>query len=407
MARESFEDAWNAVLAQCPTAGADLCRRWTGDSFLDLAERRHWSWRLKRGRFDIPAAYSTGTFDATSGSSSITGTLTVWTAAMAGRQFTYAGITYDILSVQSNTSLTLSQPWAGDDVSAGSYSIQQIYVTPASDFFCFKSVIHPSQSLRLVTDVTAEELDYYDPDRTYAGDPCCLASSGYATSQAGIVYPTIQALGSGAKPSSSGTYTGADDAVFTVEITTTGVVGAADFRWKKNEGAYTSGVVSAASNTLQEGVAIAFGAGSFTDGDIFVIRAEPVAASGLPRFELYPHQSSRIILPYWYIQDVDTHNPESTGGVLPRFIPGYVLREGALGRAARWAGSTEQPNPYAQIARAEAHEKKFESLIHRLELEDNEIAEHNVQRDMLMPYASLPWGSHSGDYSQDTDYGWQ
>jgi hypothetical protein len=407
MARESFEETWNKVLASAPVAGADLARMWVEDAYRDLAERRDWSWRLKRNKIDIPAAYTTGTFTATNSSYTINGSGTTWTTSMIGRQFKYSdGYIYDITDVTSPTCLTLSQPWAGDGVSGGSYTILQAYFTAPSDFQSFLSITYPEQARQLHLHVTQEEIDYYDPDRTYSADPVCISGVDYSSSYAGEVYPAVQVVGTGPDPTSSGTYTGADDAIFIIEITTGGASGTAEYRWRKNEGSWTSGVVtSTAAATLQEGVKAAFPTETYVLGDIWVIRARPVATPGLPRFELYPHQLNSAVLPYWYIVDIEVSNPASNNGVLPRYIPGYVLREGALARAARWSGSTEKPNPYAQIARAESHEQKFAVYTSLLEVRDNEIIEQNIRRAMLMPYMELPW-THSQSYEQGTDYGW-
>jgi len=59
--------------------------------------------------------------------------------------------------------------------------------------------------------------------------------------------------------SSGGTYTGARTAVFQIEIDATGSPDT--FRWKKDKGAFTSGVaITGAAQTLQDGLTVTFGA---------------------------------------------------------------------------------------------------------------------------------------------------
>lgn len=88
------------------------------------------------------ADYTTGTIvTATAGSTTITGSGTVWTAQMAGRwiNITYSntantgdGLWYQISSVASATSLTLVRAYGGTSISAGSaaYTIGQMPLLP-------------------------------------------------------------------------------------------------------------------------------------------------------------------------------------------------------------------------------------------------------------------------------------
>lgn len=88
------------------------------------------------------ADYTTGgILTAVVGSQILTGISTVWTAAMAGRWIKITktdlankgdGIWYQILSVQSNTSLTLVRKYAGDAITAGNaaYAIGECSVLP-------------------------------------------------------------------------------------------------------------------------------------------------------------------------------------------------------------------------------------------------------------------------------------
>ena len=58
---------------------------------------------------------------------------------------------------------------------------------------------------------------------------------------------------------SSGTYTGAEDALFQVEIDATGTPDT--FKWRKDAGSWTTGVgITGSAQSLSEGVSIIFGA---------------------------------------------------------------------------------------------------------------------------------------------------
>lgn len=77
--------------------------------------------------------YSTGTVAVTNGSATVTGTSTVWlTSAKAGQTFHISGGKYyHILSIASDTSLTLSENYAGTTAGTASYVITPGNVTDA------------------------------------------------------------------------------------------------------------------------------------------------------------------------------------------------------------------------------------------------------------------------------------
>lgn len=92
---------------------------------------------------DLNAAdYTTGTLSATNGSTTLTGSGTTWTAPMAGRAIKITasdvaassgdGFWYEISSVGSATSITLTRAYNGTSLTGGSYTIGQVSVLPES-----------------------------------------------------------------------------------------------------------------------------------------------------------------------------------------------------------------------------------------------------------------------------------
>ena len=68
--------------------------------------------------------YSTGTVSVTNGSAVVTGSGTAWAVALiAGGIFSTAGVSVPILSVDSDTSLTLAYNWPGTTASGAVYAI--------------------------------------------------------------------------------------------------------------------------------------------------------------------------------------------------------------------------------------------------------------------------------------------
>ena len=79
--------------------------------------------------------YKTGTATVTNGSATVTGTNTLWLANVtAGNSFTVAGdgVMYDVASVDSDTQITLSAPYAGTTASGVVYAIGTGFIVPDS-----------------------------------------------------------------------------------------------------------------------------------------------------------------------------------------------------------------------------------------------------------------------------------
>ena len=77
--------------------------------------------------------YSTGLSSVTNGSPTVTGTNTLWLANVtAGDSFTVAGVMYDVASVDSDTQITLSAPYAGTTASGVVYAIGTGFTVPDS-----------------------------------------------------------------------------------------------------------------------------------------------------------------------------------------------------------------------------------------------------------------------------------
>lgn len=98
---------------------------------------RHRGLRLQNARhtFNTVDDYTTGTVAITQGGTTVTGTSTVWTAAMVGRAFStnrHDSI-YRIASFTSATSIEIDRVWVDDDVTADTYRIaQDLYEAPSN-----------------------------------------------------------------------------------------------------------------------------------------------------------------------------------------------------------------------------------------------------------------------------------
>jgi hypothetical protein len=112
-----------------------------------------------------------------------------------------------------------------------------------------------------------------------------------------------------------------------------------------------------------------------------------------PRYELWPHQKAAYVYPYLY--EIRATDLGDSGAVLPFYIRGDVLLEGALAKAARWPGVTGAPNPYYDLVLAREHETRFQQQVAELGRQDDEVLEQDIQ--YYQGWNSLPWAPFPGD----------
>jgi hypothetical protein len=363
------------------------------NAFRRLAEMRRWSWMVKFSQFIAPQVYSTGTIAVTNGSTTVTGTSTVWTASMVGRQFRtgLASPIYTIATFNSATSMDLDTPFGGPTATGSSYAIYQCYFTPPDDFHQFITVWDPSFNWQLMLDIDQKEINIWDAQRSNTGNAFVVSFRGYTSSQVGVVSQPLTVSGSGSVPVTGGVFSGPSDATFTIEITTTGASGTAVFKWKKNSGSYTTGVTTdslGAAQSLMDGVSVSFPTGqTYTIGNIFNVNCTAISNAGLPFYEIWPHQQAQHVYPFLY--EMRAKDLDDVNAVLPRYIRGDVLVDMAMAEVCTWPGaSPDKPNPYFSVTNAAYHERKVQGQIQLLEVQDDNV----WQQDFAYAYPSMLWG---------------
>ena len=107
------------------------CKRWLNDARNELWEIIDGEWKQATDYLATTESYTTGTCDATLGSTTVAGTSTVWTSAMAGRfmQINETDPWYRISSVTSGTELELEDAYIGDTDTDLEYDIN-MYLYP-------------------------------------------------------------------------------------------------------------------------------------------------------------------------------------------------------------------------------------------------------------------------------------
>jgi hypothetical protein len=394
---ETFSSLAGKVLLRCPVAGRFLVEDWVRQSWYDICSPDHrWSWLYAFDQFLAPASYVTGTVTVTRSSTIVTGSGTSWDNSLMGRQFRVGkNWGYTVLSVESATSLTIDKPYAASSASAQTYEIYQCFFTVPDDFQSFISLYDPNFNWQLALNYSQNEINAADAQRANAGNAYLVAWRDYSSSSIGKIEQPVQVDGSGPDPGASGSYTGPNSALFTVEITTGGASGTAVFRWKKDSGSYTSSVTTdpnGAAQDLQDGVQIYFPISqTYVLGDIWVIRVTAGSNAGRPRVELWPHQKNEYYYPFLYWKrppDISAPN-----AAIPYSIDSNLILEMALSKAASWPGpAPDKPNPYYRLELADRHEKKAQLLLMQAQVKDAEIYMSDVmyQEATSMPFAPIP-----------------
>lgn len=184
MALDTYTSIAGKVLLRCPIAGPLLARDWVANAFRQVAERRPWSWLQKQGQFILPALYNTGTVSLTQGSDTVTGTGTVFTTSMVGRQFRLTNVTpiYTITDVDEVAqTLTLDLVWGADSATDSGYEIYSAYVSPPSDFNYLITVWDPRYNWQLHQNISQRELNTWDAQRSNRGQAYLVAQRDYYT----------------------------------------------------------------------------------------------------------------------------------------------------------------------------------------------------------------------------------
>lgn len=378
---------------------------WLVNAAREIYRERDWTFRRKAADFVLNAVYSTGTASVVRGENVVdfAGGASI-TEAMVSRQLRLGGNETPIVTIKrrvSSSRVEIDRQWSAASQSAVTFEIYNAYVTVPSDFDSFITVVDLQRQFQLNWwSLTADDLDRIDPQRSYGGgdQAYAIVLRDFATQGVGKVSPVVQVRGSGNSPASGGTYDGLDDAVFTVEMTSATV-----FKWKKDGGAYTTGVTidsDGIAQHLQDGVAVAFPTGVvYTSGDVFVIPASAARNQGDPRYEPWPHIKADEARPYLYL----SKPPDLTdsGAILHRFIPGELVLEKALAAAARWKN---EKNGYYDLRLSALHEARYQVMLADVVREDEARESTMLTYDgwiNLPVYDSAYLASHDIGYEID------
>lgn len=142
MAALTFTDLQNEVYAHTGLDSSDStnqtnCKRWLNYVQQDLCARWPWPFLLGREAIATIADYTTGTVSVSSGSTSVSGTNTVWTTTHGDGtyyiQFSSANDWYKVASRSGNTSITLDTAYQPTtNLSGGTYILRKFFYSLSS-----------------------------------------------------------------------------------------------------------------------------------------------------------------------------------------------------------------------------------------------------------------------------------
>lgn len=401
---DDFNSLSNRLQARCPGVGILLAQEMVNDAWQTMQARREWSWRRKFGVFSPPTMYVTGFASTNVGSGDptlVSGTGTVWTQSMVGRQIRIGGLLfpfYTIVAVLSPTSLLLDSPWAGDDVVNQSYQILQAYYPVPTDFGYMYCVVSIKDSYRLWTNVTENDLAILDPQRTNFGQTYSAVYRGFTPLYGGIIGPVIPVTNPLSNSPVSTTSTGYSyvvNATYIIQVVTGGTVGTATFKWlRSGQIAFSAPVLTSLSaQDLSDGVQIYWPAAvSYTSGDLFIINCVSQVSQSVPYYELWPAPTfSAYLYPYIYTAKetaLTVEQPQLPPTIANR---GEVLLEGALQKCAEFPGTgMGSPNIYYNLNQAKYHMGRLEMMMEDLMRNDEEIGVSLIDYESY-PFAPAPW----------------
>lgn len=180
MARETFGTIWNRVLLHAPNLPPPLAREFTRSAYNQIIDSHYWSELRADAEFLVADAYTTGTIALTNGSTTVTGTDTVFTSANSNnRQLLVDGIApYYTVTYVGATELTLDRAFAGEDDASATLVIGDFYAELPTDFSAFEKVRDQQNGWYLATEwFTQEYLDRVDAKRNSTGTPTMLVTA--------------------------------------------------------------------------------------------------------------------------------------------------------------------------------------------------------------------------------------
>lgn len=402
---DDFGSLSNRLLSRAPAVGILLAGQLVNDSWRTLQSRREWSWRRRSGVFAPPDLYQTGTVSTNVGVGSpylISGVGTSWTQTMIGRQIRIGGLNqpyYTIAGWLGPLQILLDSPWAGAELTGGTYQILQCFYPMPEDFGYFDVAVSIKDAFRLNTNTTQAELAVWDPQRANSGQTYCVAFRDFIGVGGGVIGPVVPVsapVANGPVSTTTNGYSYPANATYIVQVVTGGVSGTATFQWLRS-GQNSFALPQTTSDQpqdLSDGVQIYWPAGTaYSSGTLYVINCVASLSQSVPRVELWPSPStSGYLYPYLYWakeSDLSAARPSLPPPIASR---GEIILEMALEKCATFPGAdAEHRNPYFDLRLAAMHRAVWSDLLVDLDANDQNLNLTGLEWQNWPYYAGVPW----------------
>jgi hypothetical protein len=188
MAADNFDSMVRSLRLYVPHLPYTLCQQFIRDRYRRVLERRHWSGLRGEFEFILNPVKNTGTVSATLNGLTITGAGTAFASTDVGRQFKLGqGSIYSIAAVDVGAqTLTLDRVYSLATATAQTFTIFDGYVNAPQDFKTWMAATDRLMGWRLRLWITQEELNAWDPQRTFFGNPYVLADRRFFTDANGV-----------------------------------------------------------------------------------------------------------------------------------------------------------------------------------------------------------------------------
>jgi hypothetical protein len=399
---DTFQAIVGDVHAQAMGVDSLLVEGWVRDTWSEIERQRTWGHLRRQYQIVIPEPYTTGTATFTPGSTEVTIAGGTVSTAFIGRQLqrSIGEPIHEITNVDTGAGIIYISPawnYTSAVVSAQPYRVFTAFISTPGDFLAFISVRDTERRRRLNLHVGQDVIDRFDRARSHGGRPMALSGIDFARSYAGRVYSALRITGtSPAGLVAGGAYTGQSDALLILKISANGAVDTATFTYQLDGGAATTQTVSSGGNDLPMGVSLLWPTGTYNTDTIYAVRLSANAVIGVPRYELYPHPTEAIV--YTAVYSTRPTDPEADGWTVPPPLTGDIIALGAKDLMARYSGTIDKRNPYAQIARTMEFRERFIEAVTQCMTLDEAIIEQNVfQSEDTWPYFTMPWASRTED----------
>lgn len=183
MAVNNFQEMARSLKLWVPSLPITLAEQMVRDRYRRTLERRPWSGLRGENQFLLNASKQDGTVAVTFNSASVVGTGTSFASTDVGRQFKVGtgSPVYTVTAVADTTHLTLDQVVGIATNTSATYVIFDGYVTCPTDFVRFIEVVNPQYGWRLRHWISQDELNSWDPQRTFFGQAYALVDRRFSS----------------------------------------------------------------------------------------------------------------------------------------------------------------------------------------------------------------------------------